>query len=219
VFVYRLTVPIDDFDGLITLGRWFAGPTPQRISRTAWTLRALLALADAADQVAWNGDMRHLPLIGVLPTSYQTTPYLVIKQDNNGDTFLVTEAEPDWIDQPAARVEVPHRTIGAWEPAPTDIEDIPDVLCHRELGTGLGLTCGASAKPDTLQPRPTPRSLIVSESGPSRTVVAWPQPTARRSGQPQACSAVPEESNRQLSKFMHPQARQSATAFRRACVS
>jgi hypothetical protein len=70
MFVYRLPVPIDDFDGLTPLHQWLSTPPPQRDARTAWALAALLALADAADQVGWHGDLRHLPLVGVLPTAH-----------------------------------------------------------------------------------------------------------------------------------------------------
>lgn len=41
--------------------------------------------------------MRHLPLADALPTRPASTSYLVIKQDNNGDTFIVTAAGRDWI--------------------------------------------------------------------------------------------------------------------------
>jgi hypothetical protein len=117
MLVYRLTEPIDDFDGLTPLHRWLADDAPQR---TAWVLAAVLALADATRSVGWRGDMRHLPMVGVLPTSPQTTPYLVVKQDDNGATFIITEAEPDWIDQSAASINVTTHAIGAWQPHPGD---------------------------------------------------------------------------------------------------
>src|SRR5271165_6495276 len=81
--VYRLSEPIDDFDGLTPLNEWLDGDA----ERLAWALRAVLAMAQAASTVGWRGDMRHLPLIGHLPTSPFVTRYLVAKQDNNGDTF------------------------------------------------------------------------------------------------------------------------------------
>jgi hypothetical protein len=118
VYVYRLTEPIDTFDGLTPLRRWLAAATP---SQTSWALTAVLALTDAAADVDWQGDMRHLPLVGALPTRPHTTPYLVIKQDNNGDTFLVTDAAPGQIGDTAAHTHVPARQIGAWEP-----DDDPD---------------------------------------------------------------------------------------------
>lgn len=118
MFVYRLAEPIDTFDGLIPLRRWLATATP---SQTSWALTAVLALADAAAQAGWHGDMRHLPHVGALPTRPHTTPYLVIKQDNNGDTFLVTDAAPDWLRDTTTHVPVPARQIGAWEP-----DDEPD---------------------------------------------------------------------------------------------
>jgi hypothetical protein len=126
VFVYRLTMPIDDFDGLIPLGHWLTDPAPQRTARTAWVLAAVLALVDASDQVGWRGDMRHLPMVGVLPTSHQTTPYLVVKQDDDGATFIITQAEPDWIDHTTSSAHLTARTIGSWEPAHPDSRHTPD---------------------------------------------------------------------------------------------
>lgn len=38
--------------------------------------------------------MRHLPLVGHLPTAPFVTRYLVVKQDNNGDTFLICQVDP-----------------------------------------------------------------------------------------------------------------------------
>lgn len=121
MFVHRLTTPIDDFDGLTPLHHWL---THASAGRTVWAMTALLALADTADKVGWRGDMRHLPMVGVLPTSYQTTPYLVVKQDNNGTTFIIADAPPNWIDEPAISAETTTRTIGSWEPTPPDKPDI-----------------------------------------------------------------------------------------------
>jgi len=73
MFAYRLTDPIDLFDGLTPLNDWL---TRQHPSRTAWALQAVLALTDAAADVGWRGDMRHLPMVGALPTPSRTTPYL-----------------------------------------------------------------------------------------------------------------------------------------------
>ena len=90
MFVYRLTEPIDIFDGLIPLPGWLAGASPHA---TGWALEAILALADAATAIGWDGDMRHLPSAGALPTPPAATPFLVVKQDNNGDTFVITATE------------------------------------------------------------------------------------------------------------------------------
>jgi hypothetical protein len=117
MLAYRLSEPIDLFDGLTPLNRWLKTATP---ADTAWVLTAVLALADAADTVGWDGDMRHLPLIGALPTRPASTPYLVIKQDNNGDTFIVTEAGPDWLGPIARQTLPPSRHIGDWELEPDD---------------------------------------------------------------------------------------------------
>jgi hypothetical protein len=117
VFVYRLPEPVDAFDGLTPLGRWLTGAGP---GRTGWALTAVLALADAAADVGWRGDMRHIPLVGALPTRPHTTPYLLVKQDDDGATFLVTDAAPAWVGEAAAHTRVDPRPIGAWEPATTD---------------------------------------------------------------------------------------------------
>ena len=119
--VYRLSEPIDDFHGLAPLNEWLDGDA----GRLAWALRAVLALSEAALAVGWKGDMRHLPMVGHLPTSPFVTRYLVVKQDNNGDTFLICEADPSWLfDQPADD-EVTPGSIGAWTP-PTRAEMMLD---------------------------------------------------------------------------------------------
>jgi hypothetical protein len=96
MFVCRLTEPIDLLDGVTPLNDWL---TRQHPSRTAWALQAVLVLTDAAAHVGWRGDMRHLPMVGALPTPSRTTPYLAIKQDNNGDTFLISPTQIPDIDR------------------------------------------------------------------------------------------------------------------------
>jgi len=110
--VYRLDEPIDDFDGLTPLNEWL----DRDAGRLAWALRAVLALAEAAPMVGWKGDMRHLPMVGHLPTSPFVTRYLVVKQDNNGDTFLICQADPAELLDHAAVDEVTPGSIGAWVP-------------------------------------------------------------------------------------------------------
>jgi hypothetical protein len=85
----------------------------------------VLALTDAAADVGWRGDMRHLPMVGGLPTQSGTTPYLAIKQDNNGDTFLIGPAQISDISRQAVVTEVTARNIGAWTPDETDHPDEP----------------------------------------------------------------------------------------------
>jgi hypothetical protein len=117
--IYRLSEPIDDFDGLIPLHEWLDGSP----SRLAWALQAVLALSEVAPTVGWKGDMRHLPMVGHLPTSPFVTRYLVIKQNNNGDTFLISQADPAELLDHAADDEVTPMPIGAW--SPTDPDDLP----------------------------------------------------------------------------------------------
>jgi hypothetical protein len=113
VFVYALAQPIDFFDGLLPLPRWIA---EDPASNTAWALRAALALSDAAPHVRWDGDMRHLPSVGALPIPDTAELFLVVKQDNNGTCFVVSDGPIEWLleycDQ---HVEVRSRDIGAWE--------------------------------------------------------------------------------------------------------
>ena len=121
MFVYRHTEPVDEFDGLTTLPDWLHGASPYV---TRWALQAILALADAAPAVCWRGDMRHLPDIGVIPTPPATSPYLVVKQDDNRATFVVTTTEAPWIAADAAAcTRVATREIGAWTHPTRD--DIP----------------------------------------------------------------------------------------------
>ncbi|WP_329407996.1 hypothetical protein OG563_37825 [Nocardia vinacea] len=79
-------------------------------------LKAVLALAKAAPAVNWDGDMRHLPMIGHLPTSPFVTRYLVVKQDNNGDTFLVCDTDPSQLVDATVAVETTPGPIGSWAP-------------------------------------------------------------------------------------------------------
>ena len=116
--IYRLSEPIDDFDGLIPLHEWLDGSP----SRLAWALQAVLALAQVAPTVGWKGDMRHLPMVGHLPASPFVGRYLVVKQDNNGDTFLISEADPAELLDHAADNEVTPCPIGAW--LPTDAGEL-----------------------------------------------------------------------------------------------
>jgi hypothetical protein len=122
VFVYRLTEPIDEFDGLTPLPDWLKDASPHT---TRWALQAVLALADAAPVVAWRGDMRHLPSVGVALSPPGTAPYLLVKQDDNGVTFVVTSTEAAWIaaDTVAACTQVEPRHIGPWTHPTAD--DIP----------------------------------------------------------------------------------------------
>jgi len=70
--------------------------------------------------------MRHLPSVGVLLTPPDTTPYLVVKQDDNGTTFLITAADTAAI-ATSLSTRVAPRDIGAWtHPATDDIATITD---------------------------------------------------------------------------------------------
>lgn len=136
MFVYRLSEPIDIFDGLTPLPDWLASASPHA---TRWALQAILALADAGPDVGWRGDMRHLPSAGALPTPPAAAPFLVVKQDDNGVTFVITAAEaPSVAADAVACVRVEPRPIGAWTHPTTD--DIPTTIIagQHPLSTTAG---------------------------------------------------------------------------------
>jgi hypothetical protein len=114
VFVHRLAEPIDEFDGLTPLPEWLRDATPHA---ACWAMQALLALADAGPHIGWRGDMRHLPAVGALPTPPAATAFLVVKQDDNGITFVITTAEGSSLATGvAATIQVVPRDIGLWAP-------------------------------------------------------------------------------------------------------
>jgi hypothetical protein len=120
MFVYALTEPIDDFDALTPLPDWITADPPQR---TQWALQAVLALADAATHVRWDGDMRHLPSVGAVLIPPETSPYLVVKQDNNGTTFVVSNHPLPWLaDHVEHTAQIHAHPISRWtHPTSDDI--------------------------------------------------------------------------------------------------
>lgn len=133
MFIYALTTPIDAFDGLTPLPRWLADGDDHQ---AAWALSAVLALADAAEHVGWRGDMRHLPAAGAMPTPGHATPFLVVKQDTSGATFVISGTEMPWLAEHSDRYhQVAARRIGAWPPdTRADREDAEGD--RRPAGTG-----------------------------------------------------------------------------------
>lgn len=123
MIVYALSEPIDDFNVLTPLPDWIkADPIPH----TQWALQAILALADAANHIRWDGDMRHLPSIGAVITPPEAHPYLVVKQDNNGTTFVISNVEIPGLTGIDHTVRTNRRPIGTWT-HPTS-QDIPIFL-------------------------------------------------------------------------------------------
>jgi hypothetical protein len=79
--------------------------------------------------VGWDGDMRHLPSVGCLPTPPDVTPYLLVKQDNNGTTFVISDAElPSLEEQCDRHASVTGRPVGAWTHTLTE-----DLRTHTNL--------------------------------------------------------------------------------------
>jgi hypothetical protein len=124
MFIYRLALPIDEFDDLMPLPGWLRDRSPESV---AWQLRTVLALADAALQVGWRGDMRHLPSVGHTGAS----PYLAVRQDDDGATFVISETTLPWACvQATARAHTAGRPIGSWT-HPTD-QDIAEATAEAQ---------------------------------------------------------------------------------------
>lgn len=121
MFIYLPSTPIDHFNGLTPLREWSACGHPP--ARTAWALRALFGLAGAGRDIGWDGDMRHLPMVSARPAPPPVIPYLVVEQDNDGDTFIATDADMHHVDEYATLAAAAARSIGAC--VPTDPEPGP----------------------------------------------------------------------------------------------
>lgn len=119
LFVHQI-MPIDDFDGLTPVPAWTTAPivklndNPFEEEHTAtvvrervlWVERCQLAIVDAG----LMQDPRHIHHVGVLPTPFEPTPYLVVKFDNNGDTVVVCSMRLDFLeDEHRKAVEVKTR--------------------------------------------------------------------------------------------------------------
>ncbi|MFD0226600.1 hypothetical protein ACWGPD_21655 [Streptomyces hirsutus] len=106
MFVYRLNNPIDleadDGDGLVPLTYWLTDNV--RPDRAAWLLEAVLALADAAPAVRWDGDMRHLPFVDPNVEESSGEPALiVIQQDPGADSFVISRSPVSWAERQSDR--------------------------------------------------------------------------------------------------------------------
>jgi hypothetical protein len=68
------------------------------------------------------------PSVGVALNPPGTNPYLVVKQDNNGTTFVIASVELALpADEVEHRAHTPACLIGAWtHPISADIEAVPD---------------------------------------------------------------------------------------------
>ncbi len=124
LYVHEVS-PLDDFEGLTPLSTWisdargddedenvlFALQTTaeKQNERLRWSLRALFALEDA--KTCWEGGFRGQPYVGSLPLPPEASPYLVVKQDNNGTTFIVSEVPLGYLDCNEGPIEVKARKM------------------------------------------------------------------------------------------------------------
>ncbi|MDG4773520.1 hypothetical protein [Solwaraspora sp. WMMD792] len=130
MFIYRLTEPIDVFDGLTPLPDWLNGASPHA---TQWALQAVLALADAAPDIGWHG--RHAPpaLRRRHPGPARRHRLPGRQQDDNGTTFIVTASDTTWLDShAAASAHVDPRAIGTWTHPAFDDINIPNTPQTRQ---------------------------------------------------------------------------------------
>jgi hypothetical protein len=83
--------------------------------------------------------MRHLPSVGAVLWPPEAIPYLVVKQDNNGTTFVISGIELPWpaggIDataqaRPARSAPGPHPTTRDIPPTP-NLNSVPPPRRHR----------------------------------------------------------------------------------------
>lgn len=105
---YVQQVPaVDFFEGMVPVSQYLCLPPDTTINkpwdldyviehakaRLEWTENAMKALEHVSRTVpwGWEGDFRHEPYVGALPWSGGSHPYLVVKQDNNGDSYLVSQ--------------------------------------------------------------------------------------------------------------------------------
>jgi hypothetical protein len=89
--------------------------------------------------LGWDGEMRHLPSVGVPTDRTATEPCLIVKQDNNGATFVICANSLSWAEAGCVRVEdVRPRRIGAFtHPTAEEIREamsdiLPPRLYHSE---------------------------------------------------------------------------------------
>lgn len=95
--------------------------------------------------------MRHLPSVGVALNPPATNPYLVVKQDNNGTTFVISSAELALpADEIEHRAQTPNRSIGAWT-HPTSADIIEAEAESKDSNSGAA-PCIAMAAEDHAGP-------------------------------------------------------------------
>lgn len=76
--------------------------------------------------------MRHLPSAGALPTPGHVTPFLVVKQESDGATFVICDAEMPWlIPLSATSLQVTDRHIGPWPHATQADLGTAETGCHH----------------------------------------------------------------------------------------
>lgn len=61
-------------------------------------LESWSAAQDLARQSGWEGDHRHEPVVFWVPTEGEFSFGFVIKQENNGCTFVISPVKMPWLD-------------------------------------------------------------------------------------------------------------------------
>lgn len=106
LFIYERSEPIDVFQGAIPFGQYLlqiqCENSCQEESK-ALTNEAIKRLVEAISRLArvfwkWEGDVRDEVYVFGLPTEdYMLEVGYIIKQDNDGTTFIVSPKPLDWL--------------------------------------------------------------------------------------------------------------------------
>lgn len=93
-FIYERD-PIDDWDGYHKLHVW------DIFNNVNWRKLIYQSLTVLNNNSAWEGDIREGPYVAMLPgNEYDFADWVVLlKQDNNGTTFVVSNYKLDYLDE------------------------------------------------------------------------------------------------------------------------
>jgi hypothetical protein len=82
--------------------------------------------------------MRHLPSVSIPSVGTNDTTHLVVKQDDNGTTFLISSTPLPWADtlSSAQTITTPHRITPVTHPTAADIAEAMTSLSPTSDTTG-----------------------------------------------------------------------------------
>lgn len=100
-FGWERLVPVDEYvASLVKEDKEVRIETPTEFGMNVLIFYGFLHRAlDAGRKVGWEGDFRGEPYVGFLPDPHEPRTYLVWKQENNGDTFVVSPVELPYLEK------------------------------------------------------------------------------------------------------------------------